>query len=497
MAPRRPKSPATLGPVSSLALARQQPAIAGGLPLNPPIDSEHKLETPGSLTVSVGPGQDFPTLNRALGYLAHFQPIGFSPDSPVLRICLAPDFVMQEQIKVAGFNLAWIEIIPAWWLENKTPFETVIDREALTRNVLDGPYEGASYAAFSALRGGSLPMIRQMFVMTDTGPANDRDGVTVVGPGSSEWHRIDPEAPVGIRNAGGSGVRAAQGARISIPETCWDNAGGNALSMLSSHLYGPGVHIHKARMRGILSANSTGRCRQADIRQCGESALHTRDAGFFDIRGSTLTENGDAGIFCGSSTTVVAGNLGHHMTRVNNNRSSGCRAFSGTIHLSGIGGSAEVLGNKSGFDLEITMGGNIIAHQVKTTNATNEPHIGYQPALEDTNANTFSRPSPGGLGHINGTIFTGHLQAQNSTSPVIMTTATRDIHHYVNIPGLQIQDVEISPEDNASLEFNWRISILGPDCFRVHVSPEPGPETPFKFTWRATHSGLPVIKIDE
>ena len=73
-------------------------------PINNKLD---KITT--NITVTVGSGGQFSTINQALGYLSGFYPM-YKKSGITATINLKAGFVMAEQVLVSGIDLGWITI---------------------------------------------------------------------------------------------------------------------------------------------------------------------------------------------------------------------------------------------------------------------------------------------------------------------------------------------------------------------------------------------------
>ena len=180
--------PATLASVDYGLVQNSVPAqYVVGSPLNSPI------------TVTVGSGGDFPTINAALAHVVStYYPIYLSTAMvPRVTIQLLSGFVMNEQVLIESLDLSWITI-------TGVDAETVINRSALTI------YCGKGYPAFAAINGGFLPIIGQLFNMDKSGTASDRHGILAYSNS-----RAIVLNGCGVKNAGTYGIHAVRGSTIN------------------------------------------------------------------------------------------------------------------------------------------------------------------------------------------------------------------------------------------------------------------------------------------
>ncbi len=63
-----------------------------------------------NITVNVGAGQTYTTINQALEYLSGFYPM-YKKSGFTATINLKAGFVMAEQVLVSGIDLGWITIV--------------------------------------------------------------------------------------------------------------------------------------------------------------------------------------------------------------------------------------------------------------------------------------------------------------------------------------------------------------------------------------------------
>jgi hypothetical protein len=159
------------------------------------------------ITVTVGSGGDYSTINDALAALSAYYPLyvsgGFTAE-----ISLLSGFVMAEQVLVSGIDLSWITI-------TSVDAEVTITRSALTTVFY------TRYPVFGVCRG-RLPVIGALFSMDTSGTATDRDGVFL-----TEGSVAVISTGCGVKNAGGTGLNCykvsralADGANFSGGEHC-------------------------------------------------------------------------------------------------------------------------------------------------------------------------------------------------------------------------------------------------------------------------------------
>jgi len=197
------------------------------------------------ITVTVGSGGDYSTINDALAALSAYYPLyvsgGFTAE-----ISLLTGFEMAEQVLVSGIDLSWITI-------------TSVDAEVtITRSALTTAFEGR-YPVFGARRG-KLPVISALFNMDTSGTGTDRDGIYVTdGAGASI------SSGCGVKNAGGTGLNVASAgyanasrSNFSGSDICLGCAAAGRVYANGATLTGAttrGVYVIGGGMANIVSAN--------------------------------------------------------------------------------------------------------------------------------------------------------------------------------------------------------------------------------------------------
>jgi hypothetical protein len=205
-------------------------------------------ELASDITVTVGSGGQFTTINAALAYLVQtYYPVYLSTGSvPQATISLVPGFVMAEQVLITGLDLSWITI-------TGVDAETMITRSALTR-----PF-GGRYPAFSAVRG-TLPVIGQLFNMDASGAAEGKEGIYC------HLGRCNINAACGVKNAGNNSIYADQGSTI------------NAVGANASGAGAYGIFAYRGSIINADGANASG---------AGLDDIYVYRGGIINARGAT------------------------------------------------------------------------------------------------------------------------------------------------------------------------------------------------------------------
>jgi len=172
-----------------------------------------RQELTGNITVTVGDNGDFPTINAALeNVVALYYPKYISGNNcPRVTINLLPGFVMNEQVLIESLDLSWITI-------TGDDEETIINRSALNINFY------ATYPAFGAANGGTLPIIGQLFNMNTEGESTNKNGIVAF-----YLSKCIISSGYGIKNAGYYGIFANNGSIIDAYNTNISKAGYQAI----------------------------------------------------------------------------------------------------------------------------------------------------------------------------------------------------------------------------------------------------------------------------
>ena len=117
-------------------------------------------------------GQTYTTINQALEYLSGFYPM-YKKSGVTATINLKAGFVMAEQVLVSGIDLGWITIVGE-------DAETIITHTALTT-----AFNGTNYPAFGVDKGGTSPVIGQLFRFNVEKVGGKKHGLMTFGAGSS------------------------------------------------------------------------------------------------------------------------------------------------------------------------------------------------------------------------------------------------------------------------------------------------------------------------
>ena len=249
------------------------------------LDDKSSLRAAG-LTVTVGTGGDYPTINAALEYLSKLRPV-YDFAGITATINLLTGFTMAEQVLVRGLDMGWVTITGA-------DGETVITHTALTTDFTTADYVFDSYPAFGVSKGGVLPRIDQLFRFNVANIGGNKHGIMAVGAGSS----ADVLAGAGVNDAGTYGIYAVNGSTINAE-------GANASSAEAFGIYAYGgstINAERANASGAgvygISADN-GSAINADIADASGAGTY----GISASSGSTI--NADAADASGAGTNGI------------------------------------------------------------------------------------------------------------------------------------------------------------------------------------------------
>ena len=189
-----------------------------------------------NITVNVGTGQTYTTINQALEYLSGFYPM-YKKSGVTATINLKAGFVMAEQVLVSRINLGWITIVGE-------DAETIITHTALTTVF------NYAYPAFGVDKGGTSPNIGQLFRFNVEKVGGSKHGLMAHGAGTSAY--VLPSK--GFIGAGTYGVYALNGSTIDTSNTNCSNAGTSGVHAVESSIVtATGANCSNAGSFGIFA----------------------------------------------------------------------------------------------------------------------------------------------------------------------------------------------------------------------------------------------------
>lgn len=231
-----------------------------------------------NLTVTVGAGGDYSTINDALEYLSKFKPLYIS-NGFAATVSLLTGFVMTEQVICKGVDLSWITITGTG------------GSYSLTRSALTTEVEHECYPAFAAIEGGKLPKLNAELVMDTSGTATNRYGIYVSGAGSS----VNITASNGVSNAAGYSIYATNGAVVSAANCVASYSGHGIGANNGATVYADGATATNCGGVGIVAWRaSTISATDADVSSC-TTGVYSTDSSRVDFtsgRAVTCTNYG-------------------------------------------------------------------------------------------------------------------------------------------------------------------------------------------------------------
>ena len=254
-----------------------------------------------NITVNVGPGGEYATINEALEYLSGFYPL-HKTTGVTATINLKAGFVMAEQVLVRGLNLGWITIVGE-------DAETIINHTALTTAL-----NVTNYPAFGVDNGGTSPVIGQLFRFNVEKVGGNKHGLMTFGAGSSANLLYN----TGFIGAGSYGIYASSCSTIDARAVFATNAGTYGIfAELGSTINAANVLATNAGSIGILAVYN------AKVDAAGSNASNAVNYGVYadncstiDITGATIQNQ-----TTGSSRIRV--NYGSHIVASGINTSGG------------------------------------------------------------------------------------------------------------------------------------------------------------------------------
>ncbi len=247
-----------------------------------------RQELTGNITVTVGSGGDFPTINAALANIValYYPKYIANGNCPRVTIRLLSCFVMGEQVLVESLDLSWITI-------TGVDDETVINRSALTT------HWGGGYPAFGVMNGGFLPIIGQLFNMNTSGAASSRHGILAYSNS-----RAIVLGGCGVKNAGSNGIYAARNSTINAHSADVSGAGTYGIfAALGSLINANGANASGAGTYGIYAY------RGSTINANDANALGTGTYDIYVAYGSLISANNATGTLNQTKNTLTANGI--------------------------------------------------------------------------------------------------------------------------------------------------------------------------------------------
>ena len=325
----------------ALTYAQQAEASAESIDVNTLV---HIKST--NITVNVGVGQTYTTINQALEYLSGFYPM-YKKSGITATINLKAGFVMAEQVLVSGIDLGWITIVGE-------DAETIITHTALTT-----AFNG-SYPAFGVDKGGTSPVIGQLFRFNVEKVGGSKHGLLAYGTGSS----ASVLNGKGFIGAGANGIFAGGASTINATGANCSNAGANGIFVgEASTINATGANCSNAGNIGIVADASTINATGANCSNAGIYGIVAQFASTINATGANCSNAGDAGIFAIDASTINA-------TGANCSNAGANGIFAAGASIIHAYGAIIQNQTKGTFRISITNGSHIEAIGINTTGGT-------------------------------------------------------------------------------------------------------------------------------
>lgn len=245
----------------------------------------------GDITVTVGAGGDYLTINAALEDLSAKYYSAYIAGGFTATVQLLSGFVMVEQVVVKGVDLGWITITAI------DPV-TTIDTAGL---VDDYPVGSGVKAAFSGLSGAVLPNIGVLFAMGAAG-ADDYPGIFLY-----EHARATVLPGAGVQNAKGSGMMILNGSSAIAGNAIFSGASGHGISLDNGRVQAVRVDCSNAGRNGIFAENGSNAV--IDKCVCSHAGLNGIEAeGRSTVQASeaNCSNAGKHGIYANDASIIAA-----------------------------------------------------------------------------------------------------------------------------------------------------------------------------------------------
>ena len=243
-----------------------------------------------NITVNVGAGKTYTTINQALEYLSGFYPI-YIKSGITATINLKAGFVMAEQVLVSGIDLGWITIVGE-------DAETIITHTALTTSF------NGTYPAFGVDKGGTSPIIGQLFRFNVEKVGGNKHGLMTFGAGSSASISYGK----GFIGAGTYGIFADSASTINANSANCSNAGSNGiLAVRASIINAEGANCSNAGINGVYAINtSIINANSANCSNAGSNGIVAEIGSTINANSANCSNAGINGVVAARGSTVNA-----------------------------------------------------------------------------------------------------------------------------------------------------------------------------------------------
>lgn len=485
---------------------------------------------PSDITVTVGSGGDFPSINEAIDRLES----GISSRSSTAEIKILAGTVIAEQIHVKSKDLSWITI-------TAEDAEVPVDREALTENDPDPTFSTVNFML--GYRGAALPTIGCIFNINTNGlnPTNSRGlhvrtaSKLIILPNCGIRGNVDrlvevAHGSIGIARLGviedgiDIGVRVSNGSVFHAgTATIRNNAGANlacaAIAVVAgSTMTGSGLsHGIRATGSGDVEASSV------DVSGC-DQGVRCNTGGSVNFQNGVANDCGTYAIYANAINSMVsapnvtamrAGDTAVYAeegARINVSGSGASLADSeGRAIFADYGGEViarlTALTGAASFSILAERGARVFAHGasvstsfdravsanngafVSVTSATISPTTGDE--IEATgggeviaNGASFGSSSPRANRRVNGAIVKTNDVVENQGSATIPSgSLSVDVNHglsFAPVPG----QVQVTPASAMGAASTFRVVGLDATKFTIAINADAGQNTVFAWSAR-------------
>lgn len=203
-----------------------------------------KLLIDAAVTITVGSGGDFATVNEALAEASTYRR-KYKKNGERIEVKLLSGFVMAEQVFVISQDLSFITI-------TAEDAEVTVTRSALTDEPDVPGWRTGTKALFAACQGGWLPVIGALFSMDNSGDGVGTCGVVI---DQQSFGIVLPGC--GVKNAGWRGLYGI-GGYVYARNSIWDGAGLVATTIGGTEPEGGGVRIANGGSGSVRGASAKG-----------------------------------------------------------------------------------------------------------------------------------------------------------------------------------------------------------------------------------------------
>lgn len=253
---------------------------------DPPITS--------SVTYTIGSSGDYATINEALEDLSKKHP-AYDNTGITVTLNLQAGYVMAEQVLNYGLDLGWITI-------TGTDAETEVTSSALTIDFTSADYDFNSFPVFGVNKGGTGPVIGQLFSFDVTGASPLKHGIMAVGAGSS----INILSGAGCKGADGNNIYANRSASIECNGAIASGAGIAGIASSNNSSIDAGLAIASgAGTYGIYAARcSTINAYSIDASGAGTHGIYAGDSSTIDADSADASGAGSNGVYAANCSTI-------------------------------------------------------------------------------------------------------------------------------------------------------------------------------------------------